>query len=200
LFCFYHPSSYNVSSGGNWDHHSATGWLGEIIYFIEAKVESAGFQQPLREELRFVVNERSNRELAPSYAENKKTFLTAKGSLGVKVTLDANTYFPGNTVLAKMEANNTSVKKTNHVFVKVFKHVNLKVFSWLLFFFFGVFISYFVFCLKAHHHSKRISNLVYEEKYNGFEPSWYGVRFLPFQIPVHLQPSSKGSSRVNARY
>jgi hypothetical protein len=71
------PGAFH-DEGGNWDHHSATGWLGEIIYFIEAKVESAGFQQPLREELRFVVNERSDRELAPSYAENKKTFLTAK--------------------------------------------------------------------------------------------------------------------------
>jgi hypothetical protein len=90
------PGAFH-DEGGNWDHHSATGWLGEIIYFIEAKVESAGFQQPLREELRFVVNERSDRELAPSYAENKKTFLTSKGSLGVKITLDANTYFPGNT-------------------------------------------------------------------------------------------------------
>jgi hypothetical protein len=33
--------------------------------------------------------------------------------------LDANTYFPGNTVLARMEANNTSVKATNFVAVKV---------------------------------------------------------------------------------
>lgn len=105
--------------GGCWDHHTATGYLGEIMYLIEAKVESAGFQEPMREELRFVVNERSDRELAPSYAENRKTFLTAKGSLGVKVSLDANCYFPGNTVVAKLEANNTSVKKTNYVYVSI---------------------------------------------------------------------------------
>ena len=164
--------------GGCWDHHTATGYLGEITYFIEAKVESAGFQQPIREEIKFVVNERLDREVAPSYAENKKSFMTAKGSLGVKISLDSNCYFPGNTVLAKMEANNTSVKNTRHVFVKVFKHVSL----------------------KAHHHSKSITTVVYQQKYPGFEPSFYGIRFLPFQIPIHLAPSTKASSRVQAHY
>ena len=112
------PGSF-FEEGGCWDHHTATGYLGEIMYVIEAKVESAGFQQPIREELKFVVNERANRDLAPSYAENKKSFMTAKGSLGVKIVMDSNFYFPGNTALAKMEANNTSVKNTRHVFVKV---------------------------------------------------------------------------------
>jgi hypothetical protein len=36
------------------------------MYVIEAKVESAGFQEPMREEIRFVVNEKSDRELQPS--------------------------------------------------------------------------------------------------------------------------------------
>jgi hypothetical protein len=54
--------------------------------------------------------------------------------------------------------------------------------------------------LKAHHHTKRVSSLVYEQRYPGFEPSYYGVRFLPFQIPIHLAPSSKGSSRVKSSY
>jgi hypothetical protein len=54
--------------------------------------------------------------------------------------------------------------------------------------------------LKAHHHTKRISSLVYEQRYPGFEPSFFGCRFLPFQIPIHLAPSSKGSSRVKSSY
>jgi hypothetical protein len=89
--------------GGNWDHHVANGYLGEIMYVIEAKLEGAGVPESVREELRFVINERSDRELKPSYSENKKSFMFTKGTLGVKVWLDSHTYFPGNTVLAKLE-------------------------------------------------------------------------------------------------
>ncbi len=59
----------------------------------------------------------------------------------------------GNTVLAKMEANNTSVKNTNAVFVNVYRHVNL----------------------KAHHHNKAVTTLVYQKQYPGFDPSFYGT-------------------------
>lgn len=92
--------------------------------------------------------------------------------------LDSIAYFPGNSVLAKLEANNTSVKNTTALYVKVYRHVHL----------------------KAHGHTKNVSAKVYEQRYPGFEPSWYGVRFLPFQIPVNLPPSSRASSRVNSRY
>lgn len=163
--------------GGNWDHHVATGWLGEIIYYIQAKVEGAGTHD-IKEEIRFVVNERSDRELKPSYSENKKSFMMVKGTLGVKVWLDSHTYFPGNTVLARLEANNTSVKNTHAVYVKVHKHIHL----------------------KAHSHTKKITTKVYQQQYPGFEPSFFGVRFLPFQIPINLAPTSTQSSRVNSRY
>lgn len=57
-----------------------------------------------------------------------------------------------------MEANNTSVKNTNAVFVNVYRHVNL----------------------KAHHHNKAVTTLVYQKKYAGFEPSFFGAAILPF--------------------
>ena len=41
---------------------------------------------------------------------------------------------------------------------------------------------------------------MYQQKYPGFEPSFFGVRFLPFHIPIHLAPSSNGSKRVTCHY
>lgn len=163
--------------GGNWDHHHATGYLGEIIYYIQAKVDVHGMSD-CKEEVKFIINERQDRALEPSFSQNSKTFAFVKGSLTCKVWLDSHSYFPGNTVLAKLEANNTAVKNTPAVFVKVYRHTNL----------------------KAHHHHKSVSTKVYEHRYPGFEPSFYGVRFLPFQIPINLPPSSKLSSRVNSKY
>lgn len=63
--------------GGNWDPKVASGYLGEIIYFIQGKVECAGMPAA-KEEVRFIVNERSDRALQPSFSQNKKSFLTAK--------------------------------------------------------------------------------------------------------------------------
>jgi len=170
------PGTY-FEEGGDWSHHVASGYLGEIIYYIQARVEVQGMPDALDEQ-RFIVNEKSVRDLQPSYAENSKTFMFTKGKLAIKVWLDSHTYFPGNTVLAKMEANNTSTKHTRKLWVKVYRHLNL----------------------KAHSHHKSVTQLVYSEAYDGFEPSWYGVRFLPFQIPLDMPPSSKASNRVKARY
>ena len=69
----------------------------------------------------FVVNERSTHNDTPSYAESSKTFLVTKGKLESKVWLDHSAYFPGNTVVAKVETNNTSVKPTNSLKVRTEK-------------------------------------------------------------------------------
>ncbi len=38
-----------------------------------------------KEEVRFIVNERQDRALEPSFSQNSKSFMMVKGSLSVKV-------------------------------------------------------------------------------------------------------------------
>jgi len=104
--------------------------------------------------------------------------LFTKGRLVAKVLLDKNIYFPGNTVIARVEANNTSVKPTNSLNVRVYKHLEL----------------------HAEHANwdKRIE--IYHQHYKGFEPSFFGVRWLPFQIPIDVQPSTTTGRHVKCHY
>jgi hypothetical protein len=67
-----------------------------------------------------------------------------------------------------MEANNTSVKPTNKVTVYVYRTLHL----------------------HADGHSTTIKKEVYRQTYKGFEPSFFGVRWLPFPIPLVLQPTT----------
>lgn len=101
------------------------------------------------------MNEKFDKLLQPSFGENNKTFLFTKGRLSAKVWLDKNAYFPGNTVIAKLEANNTSVKPTNRLNVYVYKHLSL----------------------HAHGHDFSKRNEIYKQTYGGFEPSFFGVRY-----------------------
>lgn len=62
----------------------------------------------------------------------------------------------GETVLAKLKANNTSVKPTRRIRIKV--HHKLE--------------------LRAHGHSKHLSRVDYEQEFPGFEPCFYGVKYV----------------------
>lgn len=44
-----------------------------------------------------------------------------------------------------------------------------------------------------HGHPFNDRREVYRQQYPGFEPSFFGVKWLPFQIPIDLQPSTNGS-------
>jgi len=153
------------------------GYRAEIIYFAKAKLD-VKFKHDLKHKVNFVVNEKFDKMLQPSYAENSKTFMFTKGRLIAKVWLDKNCYFPGNTVIAKLEANNTSVKPTNSLKVRVYKRIQL----------------------KAHHHHYDKVVEIYHQSYKGFEPSFYGVKWLPFQIPIGVQPSTTTGHHVQCRY
>jgi len=168
------PGTY-CESHGNWGHGDS--FLAEVIYFAKAKIDVV-FKNDLKKKQHFVINERFDKALQPSYGENSKTFLLAKGKLSAKVWLDKNCYFPGNTVLARLEANNTSVKPTNKVNVKVIKHLQLHA--------------------EGHHWEKKAE--IYRQAYKGFEPSWFGVRWLPFPIPVNILPSTTTSRLVKCHY
>jgi len=168
------PGTY-YESGGTWKY--GDGYSAEIIYFAKAKIDVA-FKHDLKRKLQFVVNEKFDQYVQPSYGENNKTFLLTKGRLTAKVWLDKNVYFPGNTVIARLEANNTSVKPTNKVNVMVIKHLELNA--------------------HGQHWQKRME--VYKQHYNGFEPSYFGVRWLPFPIPINLLPSTNSSKMVRCHY
>jgi len=153
------------------------GCRAEIIYFAKAKVDVA-FKHDLKRKINFVVNEKFDQNVQPSYGENSKTFMFTSGRLAARVWLDKNVYFPGNTVIAKLEANNTSVKPTNSLNVIVMRHLDLYT--------------------QGQHYDRK--DQIYHQHYKGFEPSFFGVRWLPFQIPIGVQPSTTTSKLVRCTY
>jgi len=161
--------------GGHWEH--GTGYKAEIVYFAKAKID-VKFKHDLKKKVQFVVNEKFDRTVQPSYGENNKTFLLTKGRLTAKVWLDRNAYFPGNTVVARLEANNTSTKPTTKLNVAVIKHLEL----------------------HADGHHKTIRDEIYRQHYPGFDPCFFGIRWLPYQIPLTIQPSTTTSKHVVCHY
>eukprot|EP01116_Phalansterium_solitarium_P008623 TRINITY_DN22564_c0_g1_i1.p1 TRINITY_DN22564_c0_g1~~TRINITY_DN22564_c0_g1_i1.p1 ORF type:complete len:461 (-),score=135.17 TRINITY_DN22564_c0_g1_i1:174-1505(-) len=168
------PGSF-FEKGGHWSN--GTGHLGEVQYYCKAKIDVA-FKHDLKHKLHFVINERFDQLVQPSYGENHKTFLFTPGKLHCKVWLDKNVYFPGNTVIAKLEANNTSTKPTNRLVVKVIKHVKL----------------------HAEGHNFETRTEIFRQQYRGFEPCFYGVKWLPFQIPTNIMPSTTTAHMVKCHY
>jgi len=161
--------------GGHFSH--GDGYRAEVIYYAKAKID-VQFKHDLKKKLNFVINEKFDQMVQPSYAENSKTFMFTSGRLVARVWLDKNVYFPGNTVIAKLEANNTSVKPTNSLNVIVMRHLDL----------------------HAHGQHFERKDQIYHQHYKGFEPSFYGVRWLPFQIPIGVQPSTTTSKLVKCSY
>jgi len=169
------PGTY-FEEGGH--HHAGTGYHAKVLYKVKASVDVT-FRHNLHSTVRLVVNEKFDQLLQPSYGENSKTFLTSSGFLNIRAWLDKNAYVPGETVLAKLKANNTSVKPTRRIRIKV--HHNLE--------------------LRAHGHSKYISRTEFEQEYPGFEPCFYGIKWMPFFIPVGLiRPSSLLGHHVHSSY
>eukprot|EP01113_Clastostelium_recurvatum_P001877 TRINITY_DN10779_c0_g1_i1.p1 TRINITY_DN10779_c0_g1~~TRINITY_DN10779_c0_g1_i1.p1 ORF type:complete len:474 (+),score=104.69 TRINITY_DN10779_c0_g1_i1:194-1615(+) len=161
--------------GGN--HHHGDGYYAKILYKLKAAVDVA-HRHDLKQTIRLVVNERYGSTVQPSYAENRKSFLTAPGDLHARVWLDKNAYVPGETCIAKLKANNTSTKSTTLVRIKVHHHLEL----------------------HAHGHTKHISHTVYTQEFPGFLPCFYGIRWMPFFIPVGLKPSSTSGHHVRSHY
>lgn len=169
------PGTY-FEEGGN--PNLGNGFYAKILYKLKATVD-VHFRHNLHSTVRLVVNEKFDQLLQPSYAENSKSFLTSSGSLLIRTWLDKNAYSPGETVLAKLKANNTSVKPTRRIRIKV--HHILE--------------------LRAHGHSKYHSHTEYEQDFPGFEPCFYGVKWMPFYIPIGLiRPSSLLGHHVQSSY
>lgn len=168
------PGTY-FEEGGHKSHDNA--YYAKILYKVKATVDVA-FRHNLKHTQKLVVNERFDQLVAPSFGENSKSFLTARGSLHIRTWLDKNAYFPGETMICKLKANNTSVKPT--------RKVNIKV--------------HHVLELKAHHKVKRDKHCVYEQSYAGFDPCFLGVKYMPFCIPVSLRPSTLQGSHVHSSY
>jgi len=135
------------------------------------------FNHNLADKTKLVVNEKFDKMVQPSYAHNSKGFLLASGKLDCQCWLDKNCYFPGDRVMAKMEANNTSTKKTKRIMMDI----NLKI------------------SLKADHHSTSYNIRVHRSEFPGFDPCFYGIRYLPFNAPPELQPSCDGKL-IKAEY
>jgi len=168
------PGTY-FEEGGN--HHSGTLYYAKILYKAKATVDVA-FRHNLKSTTRLVINEKYDRLVQPSFAENSKSFLTTSGELHVRVWLNKNAYIPGETLLAKMKANNTSLKTTRRIRIKVNHLLEL----------------------RAHGQHKHVQRCVYEQQYAGFSPCFYGVKWLPFSIPVNLQPSTTQGAHIQSSY
>lgn len=167
------PGTYCEEGG----HHGQR-YYAKVLYKLKATLDVA-FRHNLHSTTRLVVNERFDQLVKPSFAENSKSFLTASGNLHIRTWLDKNAYFPGETVMAKLKANNTSVKPTRKIVIRVVHCLEL----------------------RAHGHVKRVSHVEYEKQFPGFEPCYYGVKWMPFTIPVGLvKPSSLMGHHVHSSY
>eukprot|EP01112_Ceratiomyxa_fruticulosa_P007136 TRINITY_DN1842_c0_g1_i1.p1 TRINITY_DN1842_c0_g1~~TRINITY_DN1842_c0_g1_i1.p1 ORF type:complete len:463 (-),score=92.59 TRINITY_DN1842_c0_g1_i1:108-1496(-) len=160
------PGTFHEEGG---DRFNGSAYCAKILYKLKATVDVA-FRHDLKKTVRLVLNERYDQLVRPSYAENKKSFLTTSGDLHIRVWLDKNAYVPGETCIAKLKANNTSVKPTRVVRMKVHHHLELRV----------------------HSHTKQQRKTVYTQEFPGFSPCFYGINWMPFFIPVGLKPSSNG--------
>ncbi|EGC35640.1 hypothetical protein DICPUDRAFT_78678 [Dictyostelium purpureum] len=149
----------------------------KILYKVKATVDVA-HKHDLKFTSKLVINERCGELVKPSFAENKKSFMLTKGKLHVKTWLDKNAYFPGETLIAKVKANNTSIKPTRKMSLRVFHKMFLKT--------------------RLYH--RYINNYVYKQDYDGFQPCFYGKRYLPFNIPVDLKPSSSLGKHITSSY
>lgn len=166
--------------GTYFDEGGAMGnrYYAKVLYKVKATLDVA-HRHDLHCTKRLVVNEKFDQLLRPSYGENQKSFLTSSGFLQIRTWLDKNAYIPGETVLAKMKANNTSVKPTRKISIKV--HHTLE--------------------LRAHGHTRRDSKVEFHQDFAGFEPCFYGVKWMPFYIPVGLiRPSSMLGHHVHSSY
>jgi len=135
------------------------------------------YNHNLADKVKIVINEKFDKMVQPSYAHNSKSFLLASGKLDCQCWLDKNAYFPGERVMAKMEANNTSTKKTKRIMMDI----NL------------------VLSLKADGHTAKHTVRIYRFEFPGFDPCFYGIRYLPFNAPPELQPSCDGKL-IDAEY
>lgn len=141
----------------------------EISYKLECQFDSSNSNNNnLFASLKLIINEKSDRELKPSFQQDSKTFLFTSGKLTAKMWLDHNCYFPGNSMVAKLEVNNTAVKPTESITLVLLRTV----------------------ALKAHSATRTVQNVVATSTVKGFEPSFFGVRFVPFRIPVSALPTT----------
>ncbi|EFA78347.1 FYVE-type zinc finger-containing protein [Heterostelium album PN500] len=153
-------------------HYSA-----KILYKVKATVDVA-HRHDLKFTTRLIVNERCNELVKPSFAENRKSFMLTKGKLVAKAWLNKNAYFPGETLVNKLKINNTSVKPTRRISLKVHHRMEL----------------------RAHLYHRTINHVVYKQEYPGINPCFYGKRYLPFNIPVDLKPSSTLGDHAKSSY
>ncbi|KAH0789465.1 FYVE-type zinc finger-containing protein [Histomonas meleagridis] len=154
--------------GGDWKY--GDGWEGKISYKLTATVDVA-FLNDLKHKVNLVINEKFDKLVQPSFAKDEKKFLIGDGKLAVNICLDKNAYFPGDRVLAKLEANNTSVKPTTKVVTKVMRHV----------------------VLHAKGERREVKHQVHRSEHPGFSPCFYGIKWLPFYVPMNVPPSTKGT-------
>eukprot|EP01132_Coremiostelium_polycephalum_P005697 gene5697-7088_t len=149
----------------------------KILYKVKATVD-VHHRHDLKSTTRLVVNERCGELVKPSFAENRKSFLLTKGKLHVKAWNNKTAYFPGETLVSKIKANNTSTKPTRKISLKVHHKMEL----------------------KAHLYHRCLNHVVYKSEYEGFQPCFYGKRYLPFVIPVDIKPSSTLGGHIKSTY
>lgn len=145
----------------------------EIIYYAYAHVDT--LLGSLSTGQRLVVGERFNLAAQPSSGKNSKNFMTAKGHLAVDAALNSNAYFPGNSIVARVTANNTSSKSAKSM-TMVLQQKTI---------------------LNANGRTFETSTGHFSQQGAGFDAGFYGVRFVPCQIPVDAQPTTHSQFVTN---
>jgi len=150
------PGVFKTKGG---DFKDGTGYKASISYKFIGTVD-VDFAHDLKHKVKLIVNEKFDKAVEPAFAKDSKKFLIGGGDLSVNIALDKNAYFPGDRVLGKLEANNTSTKCTKKISCKVDRIIEL----------------------EAEGKKKRINDIVFRSEHSGFDPCFYGVKFLPFFI------------------
>jgi len=145
-----------------------------ITYHVTGIVQTGVHKGDLKARVPLVLNAPVNNPTQAVKAKGVKEFLTESGSLSVSATLNKSFYYPGETIIARLKANSTAVTPTAAVKVDLSHDLQL----------------------SGHDNHvpfiRKFSNVVKRETFAGFEPCFYGDRYVALQVPFACPPSSLG--------
>lgn len=166
------PGCLKIEGGSNLD---ASKYKAKVEYKLIATIDVI-CKSDLRSKVKLVINEKYNDALKPASGHDSKKFLTG-GKLRCDLELNKNAYFAGENVLARLIANSNSTKETRKLKCIVSHTIEL----------------------SAHGHTKRLKFIESRADRSGFEPCFYGVKYLQFPIPYNIPPTVN-SPHISSEY
>eukprot|EP00026_Physarum_polycephalum_P005663 Phypoly_transcript_05698.p1 GENE.Phypoly_transcript_05698~~Phypoly_transcript_05698.p1 ORF type:complete len:411 (+),score=36.68 Phypoly_transcript_05698:237-1469(+) len=156
---------------------------GLIYYYVTATIQTRHQQAKngyLKTRQPFKVMEKLNIPFArPSYTEQSNISLPNFGTLSASMWIDRNVYFPGETVLARLKINSTSVKPIQNISINLVQETEIQA---------------------SGQKSQDVSIAHSEHQIPDLEPCFLGVRWVPLSIPSDTPLSSVLGVLVHVNY